>query len=57
MHHIIDLARYPLDRPGSDDWTTLIARCRDQLDQQGSLTLTGFFWMRRGMPSFQRSAR
>ncbi len=42
MHNIIDLARYPLDRPGSDDWATLIGRCRDQLDQQGLFNLDGF---------------
>lgn len=42
MHDILDLARYPLDRPESADWLTLVARCRAELDARGMFNLEGF---------------
>ena len=38
----IDLARYPLDAPGSDKWNALVARCRNDLDAKGMFELPGF---------------
>ena len=33
MRHILDLDRYPLDRPGTPEWHALVARCRADLAQ------------------------
>ena len=38
----IDLAKYPLDAPGSDKWNALVARCRNDLDAKGMFELPGF---------------
>ena len=42
MHDILDLARYPLDRPESADWHGLVARCRADLAATGMFNLEGF---------------
>jgi len=42
MHDILDLDRYPLDRPGSPEWTALVERCRQELAQEGMFNLEGF---------------
>ncbi|WP_445682675.1 HalD/BesD family halogenase [Radicibacter daui] len=42
MDQIIDLERYPLDRPGSADWTRLVERCRAELAGDGMYNLDGF---------------
>ncbi len=38
----IDLAKYPLDAPGSDKWNALVAQCRNDLDAKGMFELPGF---------------
>ena len=42
MHGILDLDRYPLDRPDSAEWRVLVARCRAELAAQGMFNLEGF---------------
>lgn len=42
MHDILDLARYPLDRPGSPDWQALVDTCRAALATDGMFNLDGF---------------
>lgn len=42
MEHLLDLARYPLDRPDSPEWSALVARCRADLAADGMFTLDGF---------------
>lgn len=42
MQDIIDLARYPLDRPDSADWQSLVSECRDTLARDGLFNLPGF---------------
>ena len=42
MHTILDLKRYPLDRPESPDFEELVATCRAQLDENGLFNLPGF---------------
>jgi hypothetical protein len=42
MHDILDLARYPLDRPDSADSQALVARCRADLAAEGMFNLEGF---------------
>ncbi|AHD00287.1 HalD/BesD family halogenase [Leisingera methylohalidivorans] len=41
MHDILDLNRYPLDRPGSPEWQALVDRCRAELAQDGMFSLDG----------------
>lgn len=41
MRHILDLDLYPLDRPGSPEWTALVARCRADLARDGMYNLPG----------------
>lgn len=41
MRDILDLDRYPLDRPGSADWQALVARCRADLAEGGMFNLDG----------------
>ncbi|MFT3989659.1 2OG-Fe(II) oxygenase [Aestuariivirga sp.] len=41
MRAILDLDRYPLDRPGSPDWQALVARCRADLKRDGMFNLEG----------------
>lgn len=42
MHDLIDLSRYPLDRPESAEFAALVARCRDELACKGLFNLHGF---------------
>ncbi|MCB1394967.1 MAG: 2OG-Fe(II) oxygenase [Rhodobacter sp.] len=42
MRDILDLDRYPLDRPGSADWQALVTRCRADLARDGMFNLPGF---------------
>lgn len=39
---IVDLDRYPLDRPGSPQWEQLVADCRAALRDRGMFDLPGF---------------
>lgn len=41
---LIDLERYPLDRPGSADWQQLVDRCVADLDAVGMFELPGFMF-------------
>ncbi len=41
MRDILDLDRYPLDRPGSQAWHDLVARCRADLAREGMFNLDG----------------
>jgi hypothetical protein len=41
MHDILDLARYPLNRPGTNEWHALVTRCRTDLAQEGMFNLEG----------------
>ena len=42
MQDIIDLTRYPLDRPDSTDWQSLVSECRATLARDGLFNLPGF---------------
>ncbi len=39
MKYVVDLERYPLDRPGSPDWQQLVDACRAELDRNGLFNL------------------
>jgi hypothetical protein len=41
MRQILDLDRYPLDRPGSPVWEELVQRCRAELARDGMYNLEG----------------
>lgn len=41
MRQILDLDRYPLDRPGTAEWERLVARCRADLAREGMYNLDG----------------
>jgi hypothetical protein len=41
MHDILDLTRYPLDRPGTAEWTALVERCKSDLARDGMFNLEG----------------
>jgi hypothetical protein len=41
MRDILDLDRYPLDRPDSPDWQALVDRCRADLERDGMFNLPG----------------
>ena len=41
MHDILDLERYPLDRPGTPEWQALVDRCRKELAEDGMFSLDG----------------
>lgn len=41
MRDIVDLDRYPLDRPGSAVWNELVDRCRADLARDGMFNLEG----------------
>ena len=41
MRDILDLDRYPLDRPGSPPWLDLVARCQADLAAEGMFNLPG----------------
>ena len=42
MRAIVDLDRYPLDRPGTGPWQAMVERCRNGLAQDGMFNLEGF---------------
>ena len=42
MRDILDLDRYPLDKPGSPAWNDLVARCRADIARDGMYNLDGF---------------
>ncbi len=42
MQNIIDLDRYPLDRPQSPAWSVLVEECRTRLAADGLFNLPGF---------------
>lgn len=42
MRDILDLDRYPLHRPGSTEWQTLVDQCRADLAAEGMFNLPGF---------------
>ena len=42
MHDVIDLERYPLDRPGSGPWGALVRHCTEALQRDGLFNLPGF---------------
>jgi hypothetical protein len=42
MRDILDLDRFPLDRPGSPEWQALVDRCRTDLTNAGMFNLEGF---------------
>jgi hypothetical protein len=42
MRDILDLDRYPLDKPGSTQWIALVARCQADLEHDGMFNLEGF---------------
>jgi hypothetical protein len=41
MHDMLDLDRYPLDRPGSLDWVALVDRCKADLARDGMFNVEG----------------
>lgn len=41
MEDILDLDRYPLDRPGSAAWSDLVVRCQSELARDGMFNLDG----------------
>jgi hypothetical protein len=41
MHDMLDLERYPLDRPASEEWQTLVHRCQGDLARDGMFNLEG----------------
>lgn len=41
MRDILDLARYPLDRPGSKEWLALVETCKADLARDGMFNLEG----------------
>ena len=42
MRDILDLDRYPLDKPGSAAWLDLVSQCRADLAHDGMFNLDGF---------------
>ena len=42
MEDVIDLARYPVDRPASPGWRRLVDDCRAELDRNGLFNLPNF---------------
>lgn len=41
MRDILDLDRFPIDRPGSAEWNNLVENCRNDLEQDGMFNLDG----------------
>ena len=39
---LVDLARYPIDRPGSPEWHGVVAHCTGELADDGFVSLPGF---------------
>lgn len=44
MHDILDLDRFPLDRPDSIDWHALVDQCRSDLAADGMFNLDGLMY-------------
>jgi hypothetical protein len=44
MHDILDLDRFPLDKPGSPEWQTLVDQCRTDLTKNGMFNLEGLMF-------------
>jgi len=42
MNTVINLQRYPLDRPGSEEWNALVDNARAELARNGMFSLEGF---------------
>jgi hypothetical protein len=42
MRDILDLDRYPLDKPGSNQWIALVEKCQADLERDGMFNLEGF---------------
>ncbi len=42
MEQVLDLDRFPLDRPGSPGWVALVEACRAALADEGMFSLEGF---------------
>lgn len=42
MRDILDLDRYPLDKPGTPQWQKLVKKCREDLVRDGMYNLEGF---------------
>lgn len=42
MRDLLDLERYPLDQPGTDQWNALVARCQRDLSRDGMFNLDEF---------------
>lgn len=43
MKHLLDIEKYPLDRPESREYAALVEECRAELDSEGMFNLPGFF--------------
>lgn len=43
MNHLLDLETYPMDRPDSSQYATLVEKCRTDLAADGMFNLPGFF--------------
>lgn len=43
MNHLLDLKTYPLDRPDSPEYASLVKKCQEDLDAEGMFNLPGFF--------------
>lgn len=41
MKDILDLERFPLDKPGTPEWHTLVQRCKSDLKKDGMFNLEG----------------
>ena len=42
LHEILDLDRYPIDRPESAGYRALVAACQDEMAAHGMFNLDGF---------------
>jgi len=42
MHEIINLARYPIDKPNSPEWVALVEKCRADMEETGMFNLADF---------------
>ncbi len=42
MQDLVDLTRYPLNRPGAPGWQALVDRCQAELEASGLFNLPGF---------------
>jgi hypothetical protein len=43
MNHLLNLEKYPLDRPDSAEYAALVKSCRDGIANDGMFNLPGFF--------------